>query len=304
MAGSTETAGGTHPHVPTGIAPLVWVNGECQKDARVSAHDRGLTLADGLFETLYVKRGRAFRLDRHLTRLGRGLAAMEIPYPAALAAWLERAVTEESVRGFGGEAGLRITVTRGVGPGGVGIPTDVTPTVVIALSAMPAFAGVYEKGLSVHVASGRRNERAMTAGLKTLAYTDAVAALLEARRAGADEALFLDTDGHCSEATASNLFIWTGAVLLTPPVSCGALPGITREAVIELASARNLHTEERPCTLQDLRDAREAFLTSSLRGLAPVVRVGDAIVGVGVPGPVTTSLAAAYQALVDRECEP
>jgi branched-chain amino acid aminotransferase len=289
--------------VATGVPPLVWVDGELQEDARISAHDRGLTLADGVFETLYVKRGRAFRLDRHLTRLAQGLAAMEIPYPAALGSWLDRAVTEESVQAFGGEAGLRVTVTRGVGPGGVGVPAGVRPTVVIALSAMPAFAGVYEKGLSVHVASGRRNERAMTAGLKTLAYTDAVAALLEARRAGADEALFLDTDGHCSEATASNLFIWTGSVLVTPPVTCGALPGITRGAVMELASARNLHAEERPCTVQDLRDAREAFLTSSLRGLAPVVRVGDAVIGPGVPGPVTASLTEGYRAMVDEECE-
>ncbi len=80
----------------------------------------------------------------------------------------------------------------------------------------------------------------MTAGLKTLAYVDAVAGLLEARRAGADEALFLDTEGHCSEATASNLFVWTGAELVTPPLSCGVLPGITREAVLELARCRRV----------------------------------------------------------------
>ena len=106
---------------------------------------------------------------------------------------------------------------------------------------MPVFASsTYDKGLAVHVASGCRNERSMTAGLKTLAYTDAVAGLLEARRAGADEALFLDTEGHCSEATASNLFVWTGSLLLTPPISCGVLPGITREAVLELAQAQGL----------------------------------------------------------------
>ncbi|NOT26396.1 MAG: hypothetical protein HOP16_09885 [Acidobacteria bacterium] len=302
MTSSVNAAGEIVPPAPVSAEPLVWVNGEPQKDARVSVHDRGLTLADGLFETLHVKGGNAFRLDRHLARLGRGLAAIEIAYPVALGSWLEFALTKASVQRFGGEAGLRITVTRGAGPAGVGIPADATPTVVMTLSAMPRFPGIYEKGLAVHVASGRRNERAMTAGLKTLAYTDAVAALLEARRAGADEALFLDTDGHCSEATASNLFIWTGSSLLTPPMSCGALSGITREAVIELASTKGLETVERTCTLQDLLDAREAFLTSSLRGLAPVVRVGDAAIGAGVPGAVTATLTAAYRALVDREC--
>ena len=283
------------------MTPLVWVNGDPQDDPRVSVHDRGLTLADGLFETLHVTSGKAFRLDRHLARLGRGLAAMEIPYPVALGSWLDRAVTQESVQAFGGKASLRITVTRGVGPAGVGVPVDATPTVVISVGPMPTFAGVHENGLSLHVASGRRNERAMTAGLKTLAYADSVAALLEARRAGAEEALFLDTDGHCSEATASNLFIWTGAVLVTPPIGCGALPGITREAILELASAQGIKTPERLCTLQDLRDAREAFLTSSLRGVAPVVRVGQTVIGTGVPGAVTASLTAAYRALVERE---
>ena len=115
----------------------------------------------------------------------------------------------------------------------------------------------------------------MTAGLKTLAYVDAVAGLLEARRAGADEALFLDTEGHCSEATASNLFIWTGAELVTPPLSCGVLPGITREAVLELATLRGTRqSAERAFGLDELLAADEAFLTSSLRGVAPLVRVG------------------------------
>ena len=167
----------------------------------------------------------------------------------------------------------------------------------------PVFpAAVYDIGLTAHVASGRRNERAMTAGLKTLAYTDAVAALLEARRAGADEALFLDTEGHCSEATSSNLFAWTGTTLVTPPVSCGALPGITRAAVLELASALGVPRAERVIGLDELLSAKEAFLTSSLRGLAPLVRVDAHPIGRGMPGAMTRQLAEAYAALVAREC--
>jgi len=168
---------------------------------------------------------------------------------------------------------------------------------------MPVFpSSIYDRGLAVHVASGRRNERAMTAGLKTLAYTDAVAGLLEARRAGYDEALFLDTEGHCSEATASNLFAWTGSLLITPPISCGALPGVTREAVLELARAQGLEIVERALALEELLAAEEAFLTSSLRGLAPVVRVGLDAIGAGTPGMCTIRLTADYRALVDREC--
>jgi branched-chain amino acid aminotransferase len=142
----------------------------------------------------------------------------------------------------------------------------------------------------------------MTAGLKTLAYTDAVAGLLEARRAGADEAIFLDTEGYCSEATASNVFVWTGTVLLTPPLSCGVLPGVTREAVLELARDADVPAIERAFGLEEIRAASEVFLTSSLRQIAPVVRIGHQAVGSGSPGPVTRRFVEAYAALVDREC--
>jgi branched-chain amino acid aminotransferase len=270
----------------------------------VSVHDRGVTLADGIFETMHVRGGIPFRLDRHLTRLRRGLVALEIPDPPALDDWVRQAVNGESTQFLNeADASLRVTVTRGVGPAGVGVPALVHPTVIVTLSAMPVRASsIYDRGLTVHVASGCRNERSITAGLKTLAYTDAVAGLLEARRAGADEALFLDTEGHCSEATASNLFVWTGSLLLTPPISCGVLPGVTREAVLELARTHGLDALERAFALDELRAGTEAFLTSSLRGLAPVVRVGQDTIGLGIPGPITARLAADYRALVDREC--
>jgi branched-subunit amino acid aminotransferase/4-amino-4-deoxychorismate lyase len=160
---------------------------------------------------------------------------------------------------------------------------------------------IYDRGLSARVASGVRNERAMSAGLKTLGYTDAVLALAEARRAGADDAIFLDTEGHCSEATSSNLFAVTGDALVTPPVSCGALPGITRAAAIELARELEIEVAERPLSLDELRGAREAFLTSSLREIAPLVRVDDQAIGLGLPGSTTRELARAYRALVGRE---
>jgi branched-chain amino acid aminotransferase len=170
--------------------------------------------------------------------------------------------------------------------------------------ALPAFPdALYRRGISAHVASGRRNERAMTAGHKTLAYTDAVAALAEARAAGADEALFLDTEGHLSEATASNVFVVAGGALLTPPLSCGALPGITRAAVLRLAAELGAEAaDDRPLDADALRAAEEAFLTSSVRELVPLVRVGGEPLGRGAPGPVTARLLAAYRALVAREC--
>lgn len=286
-----------------GTLPAVWVNGRRHDPAgaHLSALDRGFTLADGLFETMRVYGGVPFRLAQHLARLERGAAALDIPLPAAVREWVLAAVADAGAP----ELAVRLTVSRGAGGAGLAPPpaSACTPTVVVTVSALPAFpSSTYDAGLVGHVATGRRNERSATAGLKTLAYTESVAALLEARRAGADEAILLDTDGHCSEASASNLFAWTGTELLTPPLSCGALPGITREAVLEAARARRVPTEERPFALEELLAAREAFLTSSLREIAPLVRVGASPIGGGAPGPVTREISAAFRALVRGEC--
>jgi branched-chain amino acid aminotransferase len=279
------------------VSVTVWINGEDRSaaSAHVSARDRGLTLSDGLFETMHARNGVIFRLERHLGRLQRGLAALGIPVPAGLRAWVERAVTHDDLS-------MRLTVTRGVGPAGLPPPEDVTPTVIITTAAFPAFpAETYTHGLSAGVASGRRNQRAMTAGLKTLAYADSIAALVEAQRRGHGEALFLDTDDHLSEATASNLFAIVDGVVLTPPVTCGALPGITREAVIEIATLRGVRVEERAFGVDVLRRASEAFLTSSLRKVAPLVRVDGVPIGAGGPGTITATIADAYATLVARE---
>jgi branched-chain amino acid aminotransferase len=284
--------------VSTGIAEtIVWVNGERQGDEarHLSARDRGFTLGDGVFETMRARDGTVFRLDRHLARLDRALAALEIPAPRQLRDW----VADAAAAAGSPEAGIRLTVTRGPGPAGVAPPPQSRPTVAISVGPLPLFPpSIYTDGLKAHIASGRRNEFAMTAGLKTLAYVDAVAALFEARRAGADEALFLDTQGHCSEATASNLFAWTGDALVTPPVSCGALPGITREAVVELARADGVTVAERVLGPDELLAAREAFLTSSLRGIAPLVRVGKSPIGRGSPGEFYQRINTAYRALL------
>jgi len=281
--------------------PAVWVDGQPCADPShaVAIDDRGFTLADGVFETMRVVNGAVFRLDRHLARLTRSLDILEIAPPPRIEQSIRDAVRESGAV----DGGVRLTVTRGAGASGVAPPANARPTVVIAVNPLPAFPpSIYEAGLSAHVASGRRNELAPTVGLKTIAYTDAVAAWLEARRAGADEALFLDTAGHCSEATASNLFIWNGTALVTPPLTCAALPGITRATILEIAAAIGVAAEDRAFGLDELGSATEAFLTSSLRGIAPLVRIGGRSLGSGAPGAVTRRLSAEYTALVAREC--
>jgi branched-chain amino acid aminotransferase len=274
------------------------------ESARVSAVDRGLTLADGVFETMHAHSGNVFRLDRHLERLRRGLVVLDIPEPPQLRESVLRAL---SSAGAADDLAVRLTVTRGPGPAGVApppiTPPTAGPTVIVTVGGLPSVPRtVYQNGLTARVASGCRNERSTTVGFKTLGYAEAIAAFIEARRAGADEALFLDTESHCSEATSSNVFVWTGHVLLTPPVSCGALPGITRGAVLELARGEGIDVEERAFGLDALLGALEVFLTSSLRGVAPLVRVDGNAIGHGSPGALTHRLAAAYTSLVAAEC--
>lgn len=281
--------------------PLVFVDGQLTEPGSrsISPRDRGFTLADGLFETMRVQNGVVFRIDRHLARLSAGLGIMSIPEPADLRGCVEHAVARAGLP----RVSLRLTITRGAGPGGLAPPSEPQPTTVITVGPMPSIgADVYRLGLRAIVASGRRNPRSMSVGLKTLSYTDSVLAWIEASRAGVDEAVLLDTDDHCSEATASNLFVRHGDLLLTPPVSCAALPGITRATVLELAAALGIRAEERAFPLERLLAADEAFLTSSLRGIVPLRAVDGQTIGSG-DYPMTAQIAAAYESLVNQECQ-
>ena len=280
---------------------VVWVDGERlpSEGAHISARDRGLTLADGVFETMRAHNGKVFRLEQHLTRIEGALRVLAIPAPAELRDWVGTAIRGAHAP----DASVRLTVTRGVGPGGVTVPADPVPSVIVTVAPPPAFgAAIYESGLTAQTASGRRNEHSMTAGLKTLSYTDSVAAMIEARRDGADEALFLDTEGHCSEASASNFFAVIDGQIRTPPTACAALPGITRAAVIELATGMGLKVDERPLDPATLKFSTEAFLTSSLRGIAPLVQLDGVAIGTGKPGTLTRQVMTAYAELVAREC--
>lgn len=283
------------------IEPVISINGERRPldGPHVSSRDRGVTLADGLFETMRARNGRIFRWDRHLARLHDGLATLGVPAPPRVAGWVTEALTAAGT----GDARVRLTVTRGIGPPGLVLPADVQPTVIVAVTPVADLAqGPPPAPVSLHVASGRRNERAMSAGLKSLSYTDSVMAMLEAQQHGADDALFLDTEDHCSETTACNLFICTGGGLVTPPLSCGALPGIARAVVLELAGSMGLRAVERAFGLDDLYGADEAFVTNSTRAVVPVGRVSGTAIGTGTAGAVTARLTAAYLALFVREC--
>ena len=257
--------------------------------ARIDPADRGLLLADGLFETLRVYGGRAFQIDAHLARLAAGAAALDIPIPPA--GDLAQAVAETLSANGDREASLRITLTRGVGQRGLLPPADPTPTVMIASHPLVAPA---PGAMAAHISTIRRNEHSPLSRLKSLAYLDNVLALREAAAAGCEEALMLNTAGRLAGGGRSNLFLVLKGELVTPPPSEGVLAGIARQTILGLAAATGMPSREAPLSLADIEQASEALISNSLLEVRPLSRIGSSTFALG---PVCADLARRYEDL-------
>ena len=274
----------------------VYLNGElvAAERATLPALDRGLLYGYGLFETMRSYGGRVFRLAEHYRRLAAGAELLAIPIPMTLAA-LEEAADATLARNGLADAYVRLTLTAG--PSGAGGPSVVLFTREVTEYPLE----LRERGMAAVVSGVRRNETSPLARVKSLNYLDNLLAREEARRSGSGEALLLNTRGFVAEGAASNIFIARNGTLLTPAVEAGALPGITRQVVMELAGEERIGVEEANVTLPDLLGAGEAFLTNSLMEVIPLVSVDGRPVGSGRPGPLTERLARRYRDLVARE---
>jgi len=193
------------------------------------------------------------------------------------------------------------TVTRGVG----GSPSELdasTPSVTIWVRPFSGYPPeLYQKGMSAVLAQARRNEHSLLSTLKTLNYLDNLLARAAAQRAGAGEAIFLNTSGQLAEAAASNLFMVADGCVVTPPIEAGILPGITRACVLELCRAEGISIQEQPLELHQLREAAEAFLTGSIMEIMPLTSFAGKAIGSGQPGDITRQLQQVYRELVDEE---
>ncbi|MEU6218067.1 aminodeoxychorismate lyase [Streptomyces sp. NPDC047022] len=254
----------------------IWLDGGLQdaESARVSVFDHGLTVGDGIFETVKATEGRAFALTRHLERLTRSARGLGLPDPdldevrRACAA-----VLEANPAPLGR---LRITYTGGYGPLGSD-RGDRGPTLMVALGATAR----RPDSTAVITVPWTRNERGALAGLKTTSYAENVVALARASQQGATEALFANTVGQLCEGTGTNVFVVLDGEIHTPPLASGCLAGITRALTAEWTGAR-----ETDLPLDVLERADEIFLTSTLRDVQAVHRV-DGRELAGAPGPVT-----------------
>lgn len=284
----------------------VWVDGELvPAGARhLSAFDRGFQLGDGVFETLRARAGRPIELEAHLARLRRSADGLDIPLDAGAEAGLARGIGDvlaaDGLDGADGDASIRITVSRGEILGRGLLPLErPRPTVVIqAWPVQPTPADHLDRGLHLAVSSVRRDPENPLAALKTTSRADYVYARLEARRAGADDALFLTTDGHLSEATSANLFLVRGTELATPALGCAILPGTTRTWLLGWGRDVGLAAVEGWLTTADLAGADEAFLCSSVAGVLPVTRFEERPIGDGDPGPWTLRAREAREAFI------
>ena len=282
------------------MSEIVYLNGSLmpRSKARISTLDYGFLYGFGLFETMRAYRGKVFRLDSHLNRLSRAAEILGLPIKTPN---LKKAMLDILRVNKLDDARIRITISPGEGAVVPDPSTCKKPTVLImAQHYHPYPEEVYQKGFKAIVSSIRRNSQSPLSRLKSTSYLESVLARQEARAAGANEALFLNEKGILAEASISNIFVVTDGTLRTPPEESGILPGITRVAILELASQLSIKATEQDIKPDELFQAEEAFLTNSLMEVMPLIEVEGKPVGSGRPGAITKRLMAAYKEMVSQ----
>lgn len=262
---------------------MIWRNGELISPERaIDATDRGVTLGDGIFETMAIKDGAPLRVDRHLARLANGLRVLG--FSTDIDANVIRQAAAALVDSNNvAEGALRLTVLRGSGARGVLPAAMEDPTVMLSVTPLTLCDTT---PLHVIIATcTRRNDKSPMSSIKSTNYGDAILARMEADRSDADDALMLNTRSSLAEATAANVFCLLDGILVTPPLSDGALPGVMRHIVMDTANG-----QEQSISIEDLHRAEEVFLTSSI-SVRPVVTINGQTVGDGTPGQMSKQLA-------------
>ncbi len=269
-------------------------------EAHVSIFDAALMQGVGLFETLRAYRGRLFRLEQHLDRLAqsaRDLGWAQLPDADELSDQVRRLLAQTP----GQDARVRVTVSSG----SLRATRNDAAQLTTFITASPGGSyqpEYYKTGVGATVSRWWHNPRDPTAGHKTTSYFARLAGLRDAHAAGAFETLWFTPDGALAEGSISSVFLVQAGALRTPPLDIPILPGITRAAVIEEAARLEIPVHEARLTIEDVRGADELFVANSMMEVMPIARLDTARIGIGAPGEITSRLAAAYAALVAREC--
>src|SRR5690242_4192409 len=265
-------------------------------EAKVSVFDHGLLYGDGIFEGIRFYNGRVFRLEQHLERLWNSARSICLRIPMTQQEMTE-ALLETIRRNNLRDGYVRLVVTRGVGNLGLNPEQCKNPSVIIIVATIALYnEDFYRRGLSiVTVATRRSNPAALNPAVKSLNYLNNVMARIEANLANADEALMLNDAGNVAECTADNVFVIKHGQIFTPPITAGALQGITRSVVFDIAGEFGIKVIERDFTRHDIFVADECFLTGTAAEIVPVVKADGRVIGNGKPGSITMRIIARFR---------
>lgn len=278
----------------------VYIDGSfySEEEAKISVFDHGLLYGDGVFEGIRAYNGRVFKLEEHIDRL----------FDSAKAIWLEIPMSREEVvravvetlRVNGLQEGyVRLVVTRGVGNLGLSPTRCKRPSIFIIAATLELYPErCYREGLKVVTASTQRmSPAALNPAIKSLNYLNNVLAKIEGLQAGAEEVLMLNGQGYVAECSGDNVFVIKNGLMFTPPVYAGALGGITRRVIFDLAEEAGVLLREVQLTRYDLYVADEIFLTGTGAEVIPVVELDGRKIGTGQPGPISQKMIAAFRQL-------
>jgi len=276
-----------------------------EKTAKVSVFDHGLLYGDGVFEGIRVYNGRVFKLAEHIERLFSSARAILLKIPLSRKAMIQ-AVVQACRRNKLRDGYIRLVVTRGIGSLGLNPYTCKRPSVIIIADKIQLYPPeFYKHGLAlITVPTARNLHSALNPAIKSLNYLNNILAKIEAINGDCEEAIMLNAQGFVAECTGDNIFLVKDGHLSTPPLSAGALHGITRGVVMDLARQNGLAVSEPDVTRYDLFNADECFLTGTGAEIIAVVKIDGRIIGNGRPGPVTGRLIKRYHELTKATGEP
>jgi len=295
----TEPAVESRPRRTTGVKEAkIYIDGKfySEANAKISVFDHGLLYGDGIFEGIRFYNGRVFRLEEHLNRLWDSARSICLEIPMTMQNMTD-AVLETIRQNHLRDGYIRLLVTRGIGNLGLNPTQCKSPSVIIIAATIALYhEDFYRKGLTIVTCATRRSSpAALNPAVKSLNYLNNVMARVEANLAGADEALMLNDAGNVAECTADNVFIVKRGQIFTPPVSAGALRGITRSVVFEIAAELDVKVREADITRHDVFVADECFLTGTAAEIVPVVKADGRSIGNGKPGPITARIIARFR---------
>ncbi|MBD3266945.1 branched-chain-amino-acid transaminase [bacterium] len=286
-----------------------------RENAKISIFDHGFLYGDGIFEGIRIYKDRIFRGDRHIARLFRcakvialhiGKTQAEILDEIKRVAQVWAEMNGVDLKSNGNPLYVRVVISRGDGDLGLDPRKCPKPNIIVIIDRLKLYPQeFYDNGLTLVTTAIKRNTPdALPPQVKSLNYLNNVLAKLDANRQDAAEAIFLNHQGYIAEATADNLFIVSQGELRTPFINDGALPGITREAVLELAAENGISHKESHVSLTDLFGAEECFVTGTAARVVPVTTVDGREIGSGKPGPITQQLMEEFVSLTEKDGVP